>query len=410
MSMLSVSVLVDLEWSPRSGGHVLCWQRIAEAAAKSSEPLDLTVHVEGKKQRIVPLSPNVRFSIHRPVLGSSLLRFLGDVADHTDLAPFHPALFRALRRAQVIHTTDAHFAYAKTARLRSRLDHTALVTSLHTDTASYARIFASQVFRRIGHGGALAHRIVDEWHVPERIEARMRRTLARHLARSEWTLVAEHESIRPPKASILRRGIDKHRFHPEHRDRARLEVRFGVPRDRIAVVYAGRIDDAKCVMTAATACRALLDRGLDVHAIFAGEGPRKPSIHALLGPRATLTGAVAQAELAWLYASADLLAFPSRVEISPNVVLEAKASGLPVLVAKGGGDVFVGENGRDGLIVGDDDPAAWAHAIAALAVDPERREAMSRAARAEIETKHPSWEEVLAEDLLPVWKRVAKRA
>src|SRR5262249_41131900 len=131
----SVSVLVDLEWSARSGGHVLSWQRIAEAAAKENADVDLTLHVQGADAKITALSDRVRIVAHRPVFSSARLPFLRGVADYTDLAPFHPALLFALKNAEVVHTTDACFAYSKTARLAARLTGAALVSSLHTDTA-----------------------------------------------------------------------------------------------------------------------------------------------------------------------------------------------------------------------------------------------------------------------------------
>ena len=54
-------------------------------------------------------------------------------------------------------------------------------------------------------------------------------------------------------------------------------------------------------------------------------------------------------------------------------------------------------------------PEIWADAIADLFADDGRRIAMAQAARVDIERNHPSWHDVLAEDLLPVWARVARR-
>jgi len=118
---------------------------------------------------------------------------------------------------------------------------------------------------------------------------------------------------------------------------------------------------------------------------------------------------VAQAELAWLYASADLFVFPSRIEISPNVVLEAKASGLPALVSgTGGSQRMIREPGRDGLVVESADSFVWAETIEGLWKQPERRAALGAQARRSIETEWPSWRDVFREDLLPVWRRVAR--
>src|SRR5262245_53317723 len=177
----SVSVLVDLEWSARSGGHMLSWQRIAEAAAEEDADIDLTLHVQGREAKTTELSERVRIVAHRPVFSSARIPFLRGVADYTDLAPFHPALLRALLKSEVVHTTDACFAYSKTARLVASLTGAALVSSLHTDTAYYTRIYSEQVLRRIFGHGAIARALIERARAPERLARRMERRLGDHL-------------------------------------------------------------------------------------------------------------------------------------------------------------------------------------------------------------------------------------
>src|SRR5881275_3264904 len=57
---LKIGVLVDLDLTPDAGGHVKCWQRLAEAAVDCADELDLTVHFSGPEPRRAELSPNVR--------------------------------------------------------------------------------------------------------------------------------------------------------------------------------------------------------------------------------------------------------------------------------------------------------------------------------------------------------------
>src|SRR5205085_11479525 len=82
---LKVGVLVDLTLSEQAGGHVKCWQRLAEAAVDYGDRLDLTVHFSGKQPRRVELSPAVRYVLLPPVLSTA--RLVREVPDHTDLAP-----------------------------------------------------------------------------------------------------------------------------------------------------------------------------------------------------------------------------------------------------------------------------------------------------------------------------------
>jgi glycosyltransferase involved in cell wall biosynthesis len=112
-----------------------------------------------------------------------------------------------------------------------------------------------------------------------------------------------------------------------------------------------------------------------------------------------------------LYAGADLFVFPSTTEVMPNVVIEAKACGLPVVLSRhGGSGQLVRVDGEDGVLVGTLRPDHWASAIERLWRDEPRRRALGAAARRHIETGWPTWSDVLHEDLLPVWMKFAAAA
>jgi glycosyltransferase involved in cell wall biosynthesis len=86
-----------------------------------------------------------------------------------------------------------------------------------------------------------------------------------------------------------------------------------------------------------------------------------------------------------LYREADMLVHPTTSDLSPWVVLEAMASGLPVVTTPIAGIVECVEEGRTGLLVPVGDPEALARAIRSLIDDPERRRSMGAAARRRIE-------------------------
>lgn len=411
---LCVGVIVDLFWEPDAGGHVKCWERFAEAAIAEPD-LDLTVYFLGEKKEVITLAPNVRYMTRRPLLDTNRLWFLEKMPDHTDLAPFHPRFVRHWRRLHVLHTTDAYFTLARTALKFARWTGRPLVNSIHTDTPRYTRVYSERAVSRLFGGGRFGRWITLRARVHERMGAMMQRKLDRYVQRCDWVLgnnieeTPSRTAIPADRYSVLRRGIDKDAFHPDRRDRPRLRYRYGIPEDRFVMLFAGRLDPDKSVMTAARAARMLLDRGVPVHALFAGEGSQRREVEALLGANATLTGTVSQQELAWLYASSDLFVFPSRNEISPNVVVEAKACGLPIVVsAEGGSSRFIREHAEDGVILNDNDPAHWAEEIELLCLDSDRRVAMGHRARRSVENEWPSWSDVLRQDLIPVWRRVAQ--
>ena len=111
--VLKVAVLVDLFWTPAAGGHVKFWERAAAGAA-GIEGLDLTVYFAAPHSGTHVVAPNVRYRLLKPMFSTARLSFLAHVPDHTDLAPYHPRLARELPAFEVIHTTDAFFAYART--------------------------------------------------------------------------------------------------------------------------------------------------------------------------------------------------------------------------------------------------------------------------------------------------------
>jgi glycosyltransferase involved in cell wall biosynthesis len=412
---LSVGVVVDLFLEPEAGGHVKCWERFAEAAV-GRDDLKLTVYFLGKKRQILTVGSNVCYVTRRPLLDTSWFDFLAKMPDHTDLAPFHPSYLKYWRDHHVIHTTDAYFTLARTALRFARVTGRPLVNSIHTDTPGYTRAYTPRAIEDLFGKGLLRDFLCNTIHLHERIAARMQRRLTRYLKRCDWVLgnnpddlCGVHSNSAERRCSLLRRGIDKEAFHPRHADRVRLERAFGVPQDRFVILNVGRVGPDKDVMTLAHAVRALLDSGAPVHAIFAGDGSQAPDVRALLGNHVSMPGYLPQKHLPWLYASSDLFVFPSRKEVSPNALVEAKASGMPVVVSDEGGSLAMLErSGNHGVVVQGSDPRVWAEAIDSLRRDPQRRRTLAEGARQSIEATWPSWKDVLEEDLLPVWQRVAR--
>src|SRR4029077_7924234 len=105
------------------------------------------------------LSPSVRYAVLPPVFSTA--RLIREVPDHTDLAPWHPKLARALAAYDVIHTTDAFFCYARTATRSPRGPGVPVVSSIHTNTPQYARITAARLLERALGNGPAFHAVND---------------------------------------------------------------------------------------------------------------------------------------------------------------------------------------------------------------------------------------------------------
>ncbi|MFI4986760.1 MAG: glycosyltransferase [Alphaproteobacteria bacterium] len=410
---IRVGVLVDLELSPQAGGHVKCWERLARAAAAFADQLDLTIHFAGRKRSVEVLGDNVRYIIEPPVLSTARFRLLSHVPDHTDLAPFHPRLARSLRNYQVIHTTDGFFAYARTAIRVARRLGIPLVTSVHTNTPEYSRIYTRLTIERLAGRGALSRALLDGLGLDRMVERRMVARLAAHQRQCAFSFLSRPEQLAAAETALggrvglLRRGIERDLFAPHHRNRAWLAANLGIPVERTVVLFVGRLNRGKNVLLLADAVATLVAEGLDLQLVCAGVGDQRDAVLAKLGDRATCPGTVPPDFLARLYASADLFALPSEIEESANVVLEALASGLPVLVARESGMGRAVAEGETGLTLPGAAGDAWAAAIRLLTGDPAQRLRMGRAARRYAEQRLPAWEDVLAEDLLPHWQNAA---
>jgi len=411
---IKVSVLVDLIRRPNAGGHVKSWERFAQAAVRLSGSLDLTVHFLGEEETVVPLADNVRFCLHPPRFSTQRFSFLSHVPDHTDLAFYHPSLAKSLAACDVIHTTDAFFTFARTALKFSRRHGIPLVNSVHTDTPSYTRVYTALTVERALGQGLLSRILLNGLKVHIRAERYMLRRLAEHQRHSAFVLVSKPEdldklrqALPADRVRMLRRGIDTEFFTPAKRDRAWLQQRFGIPPERLVILFVGRLSRGKNIILVAEAVSRLAAEGLPVCLLCAGQGDERQSIVERLGSSACCPGMVLGEDLARLYASADIFAMPSEIEVFCNVVQEAMASGLPAVLAQGGGMGRLIATEETGLIVEDRLAESWARALRTFCADGERRAIVGRAARAYAEEKLPSWGDVLSQDLLTVWQAAA---
>jgi glycosyltransferase involved in cell wall biosynthesis len=194
-----------------------------------------------------------------------------------------------------------------------------------------------------------------------------------------------------PKARVLHDGLA---VDPQRAERAAARAALGLDAGSVVVAVLGRISAWKGqdVAVAALGDPARRDRD-DVVLLVAGAPWRGEERHeralredaARLGiaDRVRFAGFVADVDL--VYGAADVVAVPSKQpDPFPNAALEAAAAGCCVVASAHGGLPEMLDDGRTGLLVPPGDPAALAAAIAGLADDPERRERIGAAARADV--------------------------
>ena len=183
----------------------------------------------------------------------------------------------------------------------------------------------------------------------------------------------------PAKLKILPRGLDTELFHPARREPAFFE-KFGACNGEVRLLYVGRISREKDLDLLAAAYRRLRDEGLPIQLFVVGHGPYSEAFAKSL-PEAFFIGYLRGKELAAAYASADVFVFPSTTDTFGNVILEAQASGLPVVVSDSGGPKELVEHEANGLITKSHDVKDFTRAVRALVTNPALRKRMAKSAR-----------------------------
>jgi glycosyltransferase involved in cell wall biosynthesis len=194
------------------------------------------------------------------------------------------------------------------------------------------------------------------------------------------------------------RGVDLRRFDPA----LRLP---GLLPGQLNVMYAGRLTEEKGVDLLADAFLEARRRDPRLHLVLAGGGPEEDALRERLRESATFLGWLADEELARAYASADVFLFASRTDTFGQVILEAQASGLPVLAVAEGGPKSLIEHGETGLLA----PArtdALADALVSLVHTPLLRERLTHAALNAVRRR--TWEAAL-ERLAAGYRRALSR-
>jgi glycosyltransferase involved in cell wall biosynthesis/predicted metal-dependent phosphoesterase TrpH len=186
----------------------------------------------------------------------------------------------------------------------------------------------------------------------------------------------------PSRVVRWERGVDVTRFDPAKADR-------GAYPGEIKVLYAGRMTREKGVDLLAESFLRAHRADPRLHLLLAGGGPEEGELRARLGEQATFLGWLGGEDLARAYASADVFLFASATDTYGQVILEAAASGLPVVAVAEGGPAALVENRHTGLLCRPD-PDHLAGALLQLASGPQLRRQLGSAGAAAARSR--GWE------------------
>ena len=235
------------------------------------------------------------------------------------------------------------------AQLKPDLVHAAraegipLVSSFHTDFAAYLRYYRLQALSGVA------------WPYLRWFHNGGRRTFVPTRRGADELRRLGFEGVR-----VWGRGVDRERFSPRYRSLA-LRRALGVRDQDMLFVSVGRLAPEKGIDTILDAARSLqLGNRSAIRLAFVGDGPAEARYRAAAPPGTIFAGRLLGEALSEFFASADGFIFASTTDTFGNVLLEAMASGLPVIAPDAGPTLDVADAGN-ALVV----PVREARAIAA---------------------------------------------
>jgi glycosyltransferase involved in cell wall biosynthesis len=339
------------------------YRRLIEYCRKTDKRLDIYTYSDrGTYEECLDTVRVLRFRPLLPVYVYPGLPF--------DLPVIQPGIIGRCRRTRyaLIHVATPG-SMGLNGLLSAKLLGIPLIGSYHTELPGYIGL-------RVGKatGSEALMKIAERvsWSLMKCFYNRCRVVLAP----SEYTKGSLKRRLKT-EVGIFFRGIDTERFSPRHRQAS----------NGVTALYVGRLAVEKNLGLLVETFQGRED----VRLMVVGDGPSRGELEGRL-KGAAFTGFLTGTPLSRAFASADLFVFPSETETFGQVVLEAMASGLPVVVKDSGGQRELVKDGKDGFVARDD--GEFKQKVHALIDNPALRKAMGYNARHSAIKR--SWDDVFS--------------
>jgi glycosyltransferase involved in cell wall biosynthesis len=194
------------------------------------------------------------------------------------------------------------------------------------------------------------------------------------------------------RVGLWRRGVDAEQYHPRYRDADMRNLLSDGHPDDVLLLYVGRLAAEKQLEH----LRPVLERVPGTRLALVGGGPYRGELERYFdGLPVRFAGYLVGETLSRAYASADIFALPSAFESFGLVLLEAMASGLPVVSSRVGGAQDMIAEDVSGYTFNVNDVEALVHAVERIVTEPGKLRVMGSAARRHAELQ--SWPHMMDE-------------
>jgi len=253
--------------------------------------------------------------------------------------------------------------------------------------ARVARVPAVHTFHGIHYAGYRAG-LGRAYLALERRLARLTKAIV-HVSESQ-AVEAAALGLAPPSSRVIVNGIDAARIVASARLRAEARRALELDQEALVVGTVARFDPVKRLDVLLRAFTLVSTRHPAARLVIIGDGPERARLSALavslgIEDRVRFPGFIAEASR--LLSALDLYASASRKEGLPLAILEAMASGLPVVATRVSGHVDVVAQSVTGLLVTADDHRALGQAMLDLLAESRRRAEMGAAGRRRVEER-----------------------
>lgn len=208
-----------------------------------------------------------------------------------------------------------------------------------------------------------------------------------------------HYGLEPTRIPVIYDGVDLEVFHPDQRSRwrGRIRSRLGIREDVCLALFVGAYE-RKGLRYLLEALRVLGEAPLHLLVVGPSQGPSLPQAARRLGVDDRVTFLGREADVHRYFAAADLFVLPTLYEPFGMAVMEAMATGLPVVTSRSAGVAELITPLEDGVLLTDPrDPVEIANALGRLVDDPALRTSLGRNARTKV--SEYSWDYVIRETL-----------